>query len=309
MASEHKPKPPQDEITLSAPLHSNMPNQPENHHAVMRPPQIDNNDMFLYESGSKNGALRSISYTPRITRSKLKLPRVEQSLTLSSNAPQRQRSIKNQKKKARAQPITTTFHYFIRFPVEIRLEIFRYMFPHPRTISTSNQHYRTRDSSQIELLRPPVTFYINREARKETLRFWCVGKGSNHTLGAFNEISFSPNYDHFQLKIYLWDSESYAESMRRFEEENPGCLSIITEITLVASKPGHMPILRSKVYDQPNIFHHLPKLERVFIRCVTFKPPLILKFWPVSHVAWMQKVWKQTWSSKKKVPDISYLTT
>ncbi|CAD6444980.1 ef054247-0ec0-4bc0-9235-0bee63ec2960 [Sclerotinia trifoliorum] len=325
MASEHEPKPPQGEIILSAPLHSDMSSvyhliqdgdrisanivadQPENHHAVMRPSQIVNNDTFLSESGSKSGALRSISYTPPITRSKSKLLGVEQSLPLSKNARQRQSSIKNQKRKARAQPITTTFHYFICFPIEIRLEIFRHMFPHPRTISTSNQHYSTRDSSQIELLKPAVTFYINHEARQETLRFWVVDKAFNHTPGAFDEMSFRPNYDQFQLNVYLWNSESYIQSMRRFEEKNPGCLSAVKEITLVASKPGYMPIFNLKLHDRPNIFQHLPKLERVFIRCVIFKPQLILKFWPSLHKFWMQKVWKQAWGSKEKVPDISYL--
>ncbi|KAF7865985.1 hypothetical protein EAF04_006148 [Stromatinia cepivora] len=308
MASEHKPEPSQDEILLSATLHSNMLNQPENHHAVMRPPQSDNNDMLLFENGSESENLRSISYTPRITRSQSKLPGAKNSLTRSSNASQAQRSIIHQTKKVKVKPLAT-FHYFTRFPVEIRLEIFRHMFPHPQTISTSNQRYRTRASSQIELFKPPITCYINREARKETLRFWFVGKASGQARGTFNEISFSPNYDHFQLNIYLWDSESYVESMRRFEERNPGCMSTITEITLVATRPGHMPILRSKVDDGPNIFQHLPKLERVFIRCVIFKPPLILRFWPASHVEWMRTVWKQTWGSEKKTPDISYLTT
>ncbi|APA15131.1 predicted protein [Sclerotinia sclerotiorum 1980 UF-70] len=305
MESEHKPKPPQDEITLN----SNMSNQPENHHAIMRPPQIDNRDMFLFESGSKRRALRSISYNTRITRSKSKLLGIEQSFPLYPDVCQGAKSIKNQKRKARAQPITTMFHYFIRLPTEIRLEIFHHMFPHPRTISTSNQHYQTRDSSQIELLKPSVTFYINHEARQETLRFWGVDKAPNHAPGVFNEISFRANYDHFQLNIYLWDRESYIESMRRFEEKNPGRLSAVKEITLVASKPGYLPIFNFKSHDQPNIFQHLPELERVFIKCVVFKPQLILKFWPSSHVAWMQKVWKQAWASKEKVPDISYLTT
>ncbi|KAB8291566.1 hypothetical protein EYC80_006366 [Monilinia laxa] len=202
--------------------------------------------------------------------------------------------------KAEDEPL---FKDFSRLPPEIRSMIWALCFPEPRKLVTTSEGIDiVYVSPKILLLPSPITCFINRESRAETLKLWrVVGKNS-----------FRPNFDEFQLDFESWDNPKYVKSMARFEKNCPGCFSKMEEITLVAKKWCYgfdsyyeMGYKRSGI---PNVFEQLPMLKRIIILCPEWENSSVPNKIVMDSTKWFQAMWRDIWGGET-VPDLLYPTS
>jgi hypothetical protein len=110
------------------------------------------------------------------------------------------------------QILLDEFHYFPKLPKELRLIIWRKMFPDPQDIVLPDWSFRPKGSLDFRPIFPPITSRLNQESRDETnlhyLLFWIP---SDNTLGGPSQerLCFAPKRDTFVLSSYVLAEINY----------------------------------------------------------------------------------------------------
>ncbi|KAI9641394.1 hypothetical protein NHQ30_010196 [Ciborinia camelliae] len=213
-----------------------------------------------------------------------------------------------------------TFHYFSRFPKEIRAMIFSHACPSAWQISNEKRTQDTLTQLPMDLLEFPILYYVNHEAREEILRHW----------RRFTKLCYRPNQHHLQLSLQDWDNLEYMRSMEIFKICNEGYMDTVKEISLDAlvyfpystqplarNRPLQRGIFKfcqiieglEEISEIPtqNIFRYLPMLERVVVRAISRYYTGYSNEKSAKKEGWIRTAWKHAWGDEKKVPEISFV--
>lgn len=186
---------------------------------------------------------------------------------------------------------TEVFTVFSDLPTEIRLKIWRLLFPPPRTVNFKCYHYRDRKrdgfiSNWNNSTKILITLYINRESREETLRHYRIFLRAARADGEpkMQPLIFNPRTDkvaipytsfirlHSKLELQNWEANmalnpagasNFLSEIKEFHIYSVVCM----RKTILCQ---HNRFLRNSERETPDgkflchIFELLPNLQTIF---------------------------------------------